>query len=258
MLAQVAEVTAIAAAEAWIGFAGGILATAVSALVAIRQSRHNAQTQVDLARLNSELQAEVQARSAQRERELRAEDVLTKYREPLAAAAFDLQSRLYNILHLRFFAKFGGDHERCAMAEETTLFRIAQYFGWTEILRRDIQFLSFPEAEATRHVVTLQSAIRQRFGNSHGDEGLMIWADEQRAIGERMIVQEYDRVLCAGYARFHDEYAQRFAPWCEHLRSELQAGGGSDRLRDIQHLLCELVETLDERRVRYTQNLDRA
>ena len=27
----------------------------------------------------------------------------------------------------------------------TTLFRLAQYFGWTEILRRDIQFLSFPE-----------------------------------------------------------------------------------------------------------------
>jgi hypothetical protein len=38
----------------------------------------------------------------------------------------------------------------------------------------------------------------------------------------------------------------------------LQAGGGSDRLRNVQHLLRELVETLDERRVRYTENLERA
>lgn len=258
MLALVLGVTVMAAAESWIGLAGGIVATVVSAAVAIRQSRHSARTQVDLARLNSELQSEVQARTALLERDLRAEDVLTKYREPLAAAAYDLQSRLYNILNMRFFARFGGDHERSDLAEETTLFRIAQYFGWTELLRRDIQFLSFPEEQATRQVIGLQSAITQRFATSGKGEQLMIWADEQRAIGERMIVIEHDRVLCAGYARFHDEYTERYAPWCERLRGELHATASGDRLRDVQHLLCELVETLDARRVRYTQNLQRA
>jgi hypothetical protein len=243
----VAELAASAAAPAWIGFAGGIVAAIVSAFVAFR-----------VARLNGELQAEVQERKALLEREERAEEVLKRYREPLAAAAFDLQSRLYNILCLDFFAMFGGDHERCEIAESTTLFRLAQYLGWTEILRRDIQFLSFPEADDTRRVVELQWAITRRLSSSLDHHGLMVWADEQRAIGERMIVEEHSKVLCMGYARFHDEYAERFAPWCERLRGELQSEMGRDRLRDVQHLLCDLVETLDARRVRYTQDLERA
>ncbi|MDP8909325.1 MAG: hypothetical protein M3N47_09480, partial [Chloroflexota bacterium] len=127
--------------EAWIGFAGGAIAVIVSALVALRQAR----VEERLARLNSDLETEVHRRSALFDRELQAEEVLTRYREPLAAAAFDLQSRLYNILELNFFDKFGGSHPRAEEAIRTTLFRLAQYFGWTEILRRDIQFLSFPE-----------------------------------------------------------------------------------------------------------------
>jgi hypothetical protein len=246
---------ASATAPAWIGFGGGVIAAAVSAAVAVRQSRSNA----DLARLNSELQAEVQARTALFERDLRAEEVLARYREPLAAAAFDLQSRLYNILCLNFFAKFGGDHERCAIAEDTTLFRLAQYLGWTEILRRDIQFLNFPEADDTRRVSHLQSQIRQRLLTDTYGPVMMIWGDEQRAIGEQMIVEEHDKVMCMGYARFHDDYGTRFAPWCERLRPELQSQAARDRLREVQGLLCELVETLDANRVRYTaDDLQRA
>jgi hypothetical protein len=241
-------------AVAWIGFAGGIVATLVSALVAIRQQRQN----LELAKLSSDLQAEVDARKLLFERKLHAEEVLKRYREPLAAAAFDLQSRLYNILRLGFFATFGGDHERCATAEETTLFRIAQYFGWSEILRRDIQFLSFPEATDTQRVIGLQTAIAKRFGTSADHHGLMIWTDEQRAIGERMIVDEHGTVLCMGYARFDDEYPTLLAPWCERLRAELHSEAGWPRLRDLQHLLCELVETLDARRTRYTDDLERA
>jgi hypothetical protein len=269
MLALVVELAASATAPAWIGFGGGFVAAVVSAAVAIRQSRVNGKLQADLARLNSELssdlarlnselQAEVQARTTLLERDLRAEDVLTRYREPLAAAAFDLQSRLYNILCLNFFGKFGGDHERCEIAENTTLFRLTQYLGWTEILRRDIQFLSFPEAADTRRVAHLQSQIRGRLLTDQYGSAMMIWSDEQRAIGEQMIVEEHDKVLCMGYARFHNEYATRFAPWCERLRSELQSETARDRLRDIQHLLCELVETLDAQRVRYTEDLLRA
>lgn len=78
---------------AWIGFFGGVIAAAVSAWVAVRQSRMAEQ----LARLTRQL-----------DREERAEEVLTRYREPLAAAAFDLESRLYTILRLDFFEKWGA------------------------------------------------------------------------------------------------------------------------------------------------------
>src|SRR5262245_49072609 len=109
-------------AAAWIGLAGSVIAVVVSTWVALRQARL--------------------------ERAAKAEEVLKRYREPLAAAAFDLQSRLYNILTMDFFETFGGK-ERGDEALTTTLFRLAQYFGWSEILRRDIQFLSFPEDDDT-------------------------------------------------------------------------------------------------------------
>lgn len=210
-----------------------------------------------ITRLGHDLDAEVNRQAALFDRDLRAEEVLTRYREPLAAAAFDLQSRLYNILRLAFLDKFGGS-ERGEQALRTTLFRLAQYFGWTEILRRDIQFLSFPEDEDTRRIAHLQSEIARGFLRHDYGPALMIWSDEQRALGERMIVEEHGKVLCMGYATFSDRCDDTFAPWRERLSAELAEESAQARLRDVQHLLCELVETLDTRRVRYTQDLERA
>jgi hypothetical protein len=241
-------------AATWIGFAGGVIATVVSALVALRQSRLAER----LARLNHELEAEVHRRAALFDRALHAEEVLTRYRQPLAAAAFDLQSRLYNILRLDFFEKFGEGHERAAEAHRTTLFRLAQYFGWTEILRRDIQFLSFPEDDETRRVAELQSEISKGFLSDSYGPALMIWSDEQRALGERMIVEEHGKVLCMGYATFREKCDDTFASWRERLQHELPEESAQARLSDVQHLLCELVETLDANRIRYTQDLQRA
>jgi hypothetical protein len=261
---------------AWIGLGGGIIGTATSGFIALRQARDSerlarlngelqeevarleGRIQADLARLGSDLEAERHERAAQFDRGLRAEDVLARYREPLAAAAFDLQSRCFNILRLGFLERFGTGHERSGTAQRTTLFRFAQYFGWTEILRRDIQFLSFPEADDTRRVAQLQSSIARRLATSDHEESLMIWTDEQRAIGERMIVQEHDTVICMGYARFCDEYDDRFAPLCTRLLDDLLNPSSAQRLHDVQHRLCELVEALDARRMRYTEDLERA
>lgn len=80
----------------------------------------------------------------------------------------------------------------------------------------------------------------------------MIWTEEQRAIGEQMIVEEHGKVLSMGYAAFRERCDDTFAPWCERLRAELPAAPAQARLRDLQHLLCDLVEALDPGRVRYT------
>ena len=228
-------------AAAWIGFAGGLIAAVISAIVAIRQSR---------------VEAEVQERLMRLERDLRADEVLKRYREPLAAAAFDLQSRHYNILRKDFLGKFGTGQ----LADEamwTTLFRMAQYFGWTEVLRRDIQFLSFPEDESTRRVAGLQSEIARRFLTDEPGHALMIWNDEQRGLGERIIISEDSKVMCLGYAAFR-EREEAFGPWRRRVEEGLQDPASRARLREVQHLLCDLVESLDERRVRYTRDLERA
>jgi hypothetical protein len=211
-----------------------------------------------LARLQSDLDSERHEREALFDRSLQAADVLATYREPLAAAAYDLQSRMYNILRMDFFGKWGTTNDHSEDAITSTLFRLAQYFGWTEILRRKIQFLSFPEDEETRKVARLQSDIGHCFLTDDYGLALMIWSDEQRAIGEQMIVEEHGDVLCMGYATFRERCADTFVIHRERLRSEIGDPRVTERLREAQHLLCDLVEALDSRRVRYTQNLDRA
>lgn len=219
----------------------GLVPTIAAGAFAARQTRR-------LARVNFDLETERKLR----DRALNAEDVLTRYSEPLAAAAFDLQSRCYNICKLGFFERFGPSHDRFPEAETTTLFRFAQYFGWSEILRRDVQFLSFPENEHTQLVTRLQIDIARRMAASDHDEPLMVWADEQRAIGERMIVHEHDRTFCIGYARFCDTYDECFASLCRRMRADLADPAALTRLRDVQRLLCELVSALDSQQLRYS------
>jgi hypothetical protein len=229
-------------ATAWIALATGVLAAVVSGVVALRQ----AALAERLTRLTHELESEE-----------RAQEVLKRYEGPLAAAAFDLQGRLYNILRLDFFTKYKGSDARAEEGLNTTLFRLGQYFGWSEILRRDIQFLSFPDDETTRRVGRLQSEIAERFLTDEPGSALMLWRDEQRAIGERMIVEEHGTVLCMGYAAFLDRREEVFGHWHDRLRTELRDEVALARLGEIQPLLCELVEALDPGHIRYTNHLER-
>lgn len=228
-------------AAAWIGLAGGVFAAVLSAVVAVRQSHVDER----MALLTHQLSADEQAAA-----------VLRRYREPLAAAAFELQSRLYNVLRLGFFEKF-GDGPRAEDAVSSTVFRLAQYFGWTEIMRSDIQFLSFPEADETRRVAQLQYRIGDVFRTDRLPSPMMIWTDEQRAIGERMIVEARGKVLCMGYADFRNSMHETL-PWSARICAELDHPEARPRLMEAQHLLCDLVEALDADRVRYTEDLQRA
>jgi hypothetical protein len=241
-------------AVAWIGFAGAVIAAAISAVVAVRQATLSQRQVV----LESALESERHEREALFDRTLVAADILSRYREPLAGAAYDLQSRIYNILCMDFLGKWWDDPDRVDDAVTTTLFRLAQYFGWTELLRRKIQFLSFPEDDDTRDVSRLQFNIGKSFLTDEYGPGLMIWSDEQRAIGEQMIIEDHGDVLCMGYARFRGLCQATFGDYVDRLQDEIRQPGVETRLRDVQHLLCDLVETLDKGRLRYTQSLDRA
>ena len=73
-----------------------------------------------------------------------------------------------------------------------------------------------------------------------------------------MIVEENGDLRCMGYARFRELCADTFLAHRERLRADIADPRVTSRLRDAQHLLCDLVETLDSRRIRYTQYIDRA
>ena len=66
--------------------------------------------------------------------------MMSQVRDPLLWAAFDLQSRIFNIVDqffLRAYFLHGSEEER-AYAKRSTVFVFAQYLAWMEIVRRRV------------------------------------------------------------------------------------------------------------------------
>jgi hypothetical protein len=134
-----------------------------------------------------------------------------KFREPLLYAAFNLETRIYNILELDFFGRFltanKSDQER-EYAVCHTLYVFAQYFSWVEILRRDSQFIDPRNDERNSRYAHALEDVRQAFSDSTTihDPTFRIFRGEQRALGEVMLVPVTDpppgvpRRECLGYA----------------------------------------------------------
>ena len=84
-----------------------------------------------------------------------AVELADRFREPLLEAAFNLQTRLYNIVRQDFLRQYAGPassaNER-EYAVENTLYLVGQYFCWVEIVRRESQFLEPRSREGARAV----------------------------------------------------------------------------------------------------------
>jgi hypothetical protein len=186
---------------------------------------------------------------------------LETYREPLLASAFELQSRLHNILGNRFLEKFLFDETRAKQdaALQSTLYVFAQYFGWREIIRSEVQFLRFPRDTQTRDTARLLQDIGETFLTDEYGDQFMIWRVEQRALGERMITTATGSPRCMGYAEFSDE-RETMSEWLDPLERHLKnlGDGGRRRLAALQHRLLELVNRLDPEHTRYPFELQKA
>jgi hypothetical protein len=188
----------------------------------------------------------------QRRTEAREADRLLRlYREPLISAAYDLQSRLYNILRQNFLSYLRDESSgRSEKALDSTTFAFAQYFGWREILRREIQLLEFETLEIGRLLSQITGTLAS---DSLGDR-FLLWKPEQRAIGEAMIGEWRDGPACIGYLEFHQRRTE-LAAWIEPLERDLRAFAETNeddaRLVQVQHLLVSLIKALDPAHVRY-------
>jgi hypothetical protein len=205
-------------------------------------------------------------------RRLDAEAALSRYRDPLARAAEDLRSRLWNVRRGEFLQTYGvADDAAGREARLSTLFRIAQYFAWSEILRREVQYLSFPDAEHTRSVMHAQEAIAEAFRTDKLDGPLMLWTERQRAIGEGMIVDDHGRSRSMGYGQFLGRCDEVLGDWRPSLDADLRAlasasdsgapealdsdqrvvertsdsGSPDDRLHELERGLTRLRDLLD-------------
>jgi hypothetical protein len=228
----------------------------VAGLVALGSAAFALWGQIRTARLASDLQA----LRLTEQREYDTEQTVARYREPLASAAYDLQSRLWNILEQRVLETYyleGDDRER-AYTIDYTVFLVAQYFGWIEALRRDIQYIDLGADEETRRVARLQSRVHSLFQTDRLPKGFRVFAGEQRAIGELMLCDAPDGLACLGYAAFLDQLAQKDEALLNALRTDLCAiaqdlATARPRLIAIQHALIDLLAFLDPGFVRFPE-----
>jgi hypothetical protein len=237
----------------------GAGASIVVAVMGLLRSKSAEAGAADSAKKLEELKSELSQREEIARRRLDTEEVISRYREPLASAAFDLQSRLRNILDKGFLTYLSGSKERREEALSSTLFRLAQYFGWAEALRQGIQFLDFNEPERSREVRKATGDVARLWATDKYGPDLMIWYEAQRAIGELMLVERDEFFSVIGFARFSRE-VDRFQPWLGEFKAALEDGHAqkSRRLLHLQHSLVELVRVLDPQEVRFSNHMDPA
>ncbi|MCX4834239.1 hypothetical protein OG785_04630 [Streptomyces sp. NBC_00006] len=204
-------------------------------------------------------------------------NLMDSYGASLAWAAYDLQSRLYNILrghetdrsqgpHHGFVSSFHvqGTPKQREFVRRSTVFVLAEYLGWVEILRQDIQFLDLGQSRANRNAVEIISSISTALNRtvSAGDDILRLWRAEQRAIGELMVHShgEPGRRKCLGYAEFceklegDDVFRRWFTPLLEDIdRLAEDTAQAAPRLAELQQKLINLIDVLDPKAERFPQ-----
>lgn len=174
--------------------------------------------------------------------------------EPLAQAAAELQSRIYNIVETGWVEiveryKSHGDY-----AVTSTAFLFAHYFGWIEA-RRQAVLASSGEGSRDEAVQGLIDTVGRTLRRSEDDEGFLFFAAEQRAIGELMFSWQATRHAEArdpyvlGYAAFAARYRddEVFRQWFTSIDMGIErvSSGDHRRLIDIHRALVALIPALD-------------
>lgn len=243
-----------------------VIASGVSAVAAISAAVYAGRTQQKLAKTQRRSEAKL---------------VLDKYRTPLLSAAWELGHRIDNIRQRGFAVYVKRESARRRAAILSTAFRFAQYFGWSEIVRVETQLLRFSAEHDTREIYKLLGTItwifasgsdnlnvRAREVGAVSDESevpidasmssgawLMLWAEDQRGIGELMRLEpEHGSPRARGYASFVREYdpstRRRLEEYAMQAISSVPTDTlDSGRLRLLQLLLLGLVLRLDEERI---------
>jgi hypothetical protein len=209
-------------------------------------------------------------------RTMEKRNLMESYGASLAWAAYDLQTRLYNVLNghrldtspgpgrgfLTVCLTHGTPHE-AEYVRRSTVFVLAEYLGWVEILRRDVQFLDLGRSRTNRAVMTKISEVGHAISRmSEDSNALRLFRTHQRAVGELLVHPDGDpgRRRCLGYAEFCQrlDTDEVYLGWFQRLLADVDelaadAGPSVPRLETVQKLLIELIDLLDPKAERFPQ-----
>lgn len=198
------------------------------------------------------------------DRQIAAKERLDHHREPLLLAVDELGHRISNIRNGKFgdYARAEGHHG--TQARLSTLYRLARYFGVLERLYDELGVIKLestaPDSDrTTRDVGEALNGVGRTFASDGRGWGadFMLWREEQRAIGERMIKDpDASETRVIGYAEFVDAYDARFAPWLGRFADGLRHGHpeSDGRLLALHRELAGLALKLDPQQLYIEQD----
>ncbi|HCT79347.1 MAG TPA: hypothetical protein DGG94_21980 [Micromonosporaceae bacterium] len=203
----------------------------------------------------------------QRHRESKAEqteELISRYREPLLLAANSLQSRLHNGINGDYLHNYlyCGDPEEERYARNFTVYTVAEYLCWVEIIRRELRFLDLGDEARTRTFNGHLETISHLFGTTDFlHPHFRIFRGKQRAIGQLMMVSGPNGTDLMPYPEFDSRLVAdpEFARWFNQLRKDVDAflthdWVGNTRLVQMQWALIDLIDFLDPGSIRLTNN----
>jgi hypothetical protein len=152
----------------------------------------------------------------------------------------------------------GNERER-SYVTNNTVFLVGQYLSWTELVRREIQFIDLGESAKTRELLRLQDDIYGLWGTDQYPRLFRIFAGEQRALGEALIQRGVRGPECMGYGAFLKNFSDGTNPLIDALRGDvalLESGlsQATNRLTQLQHALIDLLKMLDPNYLRFPEN----
>ena len=149
----------------------------------------------------------------------------------------------------------GTSREKSYVINNTT-FLVGQYLSWTELVRREIQFIDLGESKKTRALLRLQDTIYSLWGTAAQPPLFRIFAGEPRAIGEALIQTAGRGLECKGYGAFLKALSEGMDSLIDALRKDAMSlgnglGQATERLTNLQHALIELLKMLDPEYLRF-------
>jgi hypothetical protein len=201
----------------------------------------------------------------QRARRAQALDLMGRYRDPLLWSVHDLRYRVRAIINEDFLARYlvdandailgSGDNFMRLYARRHTMFVLAEYLGWVEILRRDVGFLDLGDRHRNRELVELMSVVRRVLFADDFNPVFHVPTGHQRSVGELMIVPDNAATgqgRCIGFATFCQrlDNDRDFAAWFERIEAGIveyahHPEQGVNRLAELSARLSDLIEFLD-------------
>jgi hypothetical protein len=239
-----------------------LIVAAISAVISLFAGAFSARANTRARRLDFELEQRKKAEDAAAV----AQRVLHRYRDPLLDAALTLQSRTFNIVANGYLASFlhCGDPEEEAYARRYTVFAMAEYMTWVEIVRRELRFLDVGDVDNNRKFLgrLMQTQVTIQSDKIRGP--FRVFRGRQRAIAEVMMVPtnatEGPRNECIGYAAFCDrldndpDFRVWFARMLDHDVELLVTREHDERMIQLQNDLVDLIDDLDPNALRIPAN----